>query len=74
MTDFAYALQEAGYVPPPVIRDDGRFQRFGPKLAHWLVFDGMFGAAGDWRGQNPQVRWKSGGNGFFSWLFCSFRG
>jgi len=66
MTDFAYALQEAGYVPPPVIRDDGRFQRFGPKLAHWLVFDGVFGAAGDWRGQNPQVRWKQGGNGFFS--------
>src|ERR1700722_5903178 len=58
MTDFLQALYEAGYNPPHSIRDDGHLQRFGPKLAHWLVYDGTFGAAGDWRGQNPQVRWK----------------
>lgn len=56
--DFAYALREAGYDPPRNIRNDGSFQRFGPKLAHWLVFDGRFGAAGDWRGHMPRVRWK----------------
>lgn len=47
-------------MPPRDIRADGRFQRFGPKLAHWLVFDGRFGAAGDWRGHMPRVRWKDG--------------
>lgn len=60
MNGFAHALQDAGYTPPRDMRSDGRFQRFGPKLAHWLVFDGTFGAAGDWRGQMPQVRWKEG--------------
>lgn len=66
--EFAYALQEAGYNPPLHIRNDGHFQRFGPKLAHWLVFDGRFGAAGDWRGQNPQVRWKDGSGDVLSFL------
>jgi hypothetical protein len=66
MTDFALALREAGYVPPPDIRTDGHFQRFGPKLTHWLIFDGQFGAAGDWRGEKPRLRWKTGGECFFS--------
>jgi phage/plasmid primase-like uncharacterized protein len=68
MTDFLQALHEAGYNPPHPIRDDGRFQRFGPKLAHWLVYDGTFGAAGDWRGQNPQVRWKDGFDGNLTYV------
>jgi hypothetical protein len=62
MNSFHDVLLEAGYNPPSILREDGSFQRFGPKSAHWLVHDGIFGAAGDWRGTMPRVRWHKSGN------------
>lgn len=55
--DFRTALYDAGYNPPSTIRFDWRIQRFGKDKTQWLVSNGEFGVAGDWRSQLPRVRW-----------------
>jgi putative DNA primase/helicase len=66
MNSFHAALLESGYKPPQAIRDDGCFQRFGDNNAQWLVSDGKFGVAGDWRGMLPRVRWSASGSAMLS--------
>lgn len=61
MNDFHTTLIKAGYKPPHTSIDNSSFLRFGPKLAHWMINKGDYGAAGDWRGELPRVRWHVSG-------------
>ena len=55
--DFETKMRAFGYSFVSIIAD-GKIHRFGPKKRYWYIFNGSWGAAGDWKSEHPKVTWS----------------